>query len=306
MTENNKNIPNDTNSMEDKGKRERVLKNIHKYYNNMIIAERIRDTPVDEKRMYRTYKSVRNRKIVEVKEYAGKDPIEVQEIYRKYNMTYFSSKQAFMSQKEMYDLSDAQKEALWIEWKHRDDLVRTGQYEELRIQIYRENYIKGMERLGLSQNEIEQVRNLTDLEFERLMIPNADKSNASRSRLPELGLFTYNDMDSLTRVRKGLEKVFKEELGKEFTYNEDNNEVQLKQRKLRRLTRVRDRENIDDTNEMTEYYSTIDIFPVTRIKKTKPDKYGRSYYYIPFLGSERTSSIVTDIVARKKKLKLLD
>ena len=278
---------------QDKEFREKVLHGIQKYYNNYLISENVRDLEVDRKRFKENQFKM--------------SPTAKRAIYERYGLGYYSSYREFYdSKKELY-MSEVQIKALWVEYEHRDMLIISGQYEEYRMQAYKENYIKGLERLGATQEEIEQVRNLTDVEFEKLMIPNGDKNNLNKSKLPELGLFAYNDIDSLNRVRKDLNKAFKEELGKEYVYNEDNTALKKRQNKLYRFIDVHDRDDIiSDQGDATEYYSTIDLFPASKIKKSKPDKYGRSHYYVPFLGSERNSVIVRDIVARKKKMGLLD
>lgn len=236
-----------------KDKREKVLGTIKDYYGGFVISKVVRDTPVNEK-------------VYEKKTKFGiHDELEtyVKEIHEKFSIPYYKGRNDFINKKLDMQFSDAQLEALWIEYEHREKLIVTGQYEKIRLDMFRQNYIKGMERLGMSKAEIEHFKKLTDKQLDELiMYPRVEKGSEKSTYLPQLGLFNYDDKESLSRVRADLEEAY-EAVGLETLQDEN-----------------------------------FDRYKNYKVKLSKPNKKGEQHYYIPFVGSEtgRNADLVRDIL----------
>lgn len=279
-------VPLKADLVHDRERRERVLSTIKDYYLVYKPSEKIRNMEV-RRNILRV--AINHRE--EYEKYADT-------IYKKYNITKFNTREEFMEHLEPMFLSDTQKRALWAEYRHRHDLILTGQYDEWRQEQFKENYIEGMRKLGATQKEIDILTSISPEQFEQLSnIPNTNKDSIKDKALPELGLFNYDDKSTLYEVRKQLKVLLSRELGIEYEYDDS-----IKVDKVKALLKVEDRRDVDTTNELTEYWSSIRAFPEYRIKLSKPDKNGNQHYYIPFLGSEygKNAEIVRDILHEKK------
>lgn len=239
--------------MSSKEKRTKVLQTLKEYYGGYVISDVVRDMPVNMK-LYeqKTKFGIHN----ELEDY-------VKEMHKKFKIPYYTGRADFVNKKLAMQFTDAQIEALWVEYEHREKLIVTGQYEKLRLDLFRKNYIKGMERLGMSKAEIEHFKKLTDEQLDELIYyPDLRKDSAKKRYLPELGNFTYDDISSLENTRQELELAYK----------------------------VVGIETLED--EMFNRYKNY------KVKLSKPNKKGEQHYYIPFVGSEtgRNADLVRDIL----------
>lgn len=143
---------------------------------------------------------------------------EINRVYERFQMTRYKNKAEFT--KEMsshFPYSQEEIDTLWREYEHRDDLVRTGQYEEARLENYRKNYIDTLRSRNVPEEIINRIQNLSLNEWSDLIQqPNADKGKEKDRVLPVLGggfLTTKpgaNDNDKLEEFIEELEEAFNE------------------------------------------------------------------------------------------------
>lgn len=284
----------------------RVLRTIKSHYMSSTMTERILRTQVISKPLPRG----KQRDILEEEDTARK-------IYERYNIPYFKTKEEFIKRNSEYNyvvekdgkqfiktkelpITDKQLEALWEYHSKRHKLIMSGQYEEIREEMYKENYATGLRRLGATQQELDQIMSLTHTDLLKLLNEGgASKEATSKYALPEVGLFSYDDVSQLAEVRNRIKTAFQTILGRDFIYDETETSEYLK--KIRRFVPREEIEELEEEDNLS-YYSLIDNFDTSRIK-LKETKTG-SYYYVPFLGSERgkNSDLIKDIVSRKKRL----
>lgn len=270
------------------GKKE-VLDTIKDYYAGLKMSENIRKIPLNMNKYWKRDQQL----------YSS----DIKEIYDKYGIAYYKNKAEFDSAKEVYDLTTSQKEELWNDYQYRHKLIISGQYEDYRINVFKENYIKGMRRLGASETEIDVLSKLTTSQWEFLAtLPDANKNNIKDKRLPPLGLFNYDDKSYLAKVREDLSILLKEQFDVEYKY--DDEDVLIKHiKKLWNIIEPEDKDDIiESTNEEEVYVDLIRHVPFYKLKETKPDKYGRTHYYIRGVGSEKgkNSKLITDILKQYK------
>lgn len=275
----------------DKKTREKVLNTIKDYYTGLKISDTVRNIPINQD-LYRIYFK-RNEEYID-------------RIYEKYNMKRYYDKWEFMKSKEAYELTDKQKEALWIEYEYRDKLIRTGQYDEYRIELFRDNYLKGMRRLGATEKEIETLRSMSLEQWDLLQdIPQPSKDNAKDKILPPLGLFNYNDSSYLSKVREDLQLLLKEQFNIEYEY-EDISIISKALKHSKTLLGSMDKlteDEYESYNEVEKYNYMITHVPDSKIKVSKPDRYGHTHFYIKGVGSEtgKNSQLIKDIIKAKGK-----
>lgn len=249
-------------------------------------------------------KSIRNIEVDEDKwkryKYRNEDYINM--IYNKYSIKRYEFKEDFMNSKDVYELTDRQKEALWEDYRHRDKLIRTGQYDDYRMSIFRDNYIRGLRRLGASEKELDILQSMDLSQWSELQsIPEPSKDSAKDRQLPPLGLFNYNDVSYLQSVREDLSRLLKERFNIDYTYD-DESVISKSLKYANKLVREDDIEYIEDEDDDISKYNQMLIHTDTdKLIKTKPNKYGESHYYIRGIGSEvgKNSELIKDILKVK-------
>lgn len=271
--------------------RDKVLSSIKEYYGTQVISESVRNITVDRKLYERRSKFL--------------DASEIKQLYEEYNLKYYTGKKQFYASKEGLNMTDQQIEALWIEYEHREKLIISGQYQEFRDELFRQNYIKGLRKLGATDKEIQYFEKLSHQEILKLTNEGgANKENTSKNLLPELGLFNYNDINSIFTIRNDIQKVFKEYLNIDYEWEERKYDRLCKLFKPKTFNKYTSEieSEIDDTIEDVQshvYYSLIEKLSPDRIRETKPDRKGRTHYYIRGFGSQvgKNKDIVDDIVS---------
>lgn len=250
---------------------------------------------------------------------------ELKRRYEEYGINYFATKKEFVEKMRKYDkdVTDEIIDNMWNAYSHRDVLIRTGQYDEARTRIFRDNYIKALKAIGISDEQLKVISKLPLSRWKEVAsVPNADKTSLSTTKLPHLGGFAYSTKGD--EVRKvGVEDIWSEVLSA-FEITEDMTEEQMedarektkqliaekesqfKEVKKRYTTVVRfipkDRREQLNENSIDDYEESIMslITPETKSGRKRVRKSKSGYLYIPFVGSLRKESknqtIVADII----------
>ena len=274
-----------SNTSKSETTRSKVLNSIKDYYSGLKISDDIRKIPLSMNKYFKRDMKLSTR--------------DIKDIYEKYNIVYYGSKQEYMNSKEAYELTDAQKKVLWEDYEYRHKLIISGQYEDYRTELFRDNYIKAMRRIGASEKEIQILENIPINQWSLMEItPNVEKDNLRDKLLPPLGLFHYDDKSFLSEVRNDIQKLLKDKFDIDYTWDEDS-VISKSMKYLKKLVPYEDREDlITDGDEVELYTDMIRHVPFSKFKKTKPDKNGDVHYYIPGVGSEKgkNSQLIKDIL----------
>ena len=118
-------------------------------------------------------------------------------MYKKYNIKRFSSKKDFTNsinkEESTLWLTPTEINNRWKYYEKRDKLIRSHQYDMIRLDNYREQYIKMLEQLNISQVYIDTIRNMSyDKWSELISEPNTDKDSPYTKKLPIMGEFDYH------------------------------------------------------------------------------------------------------------------
>lgn len=80
------------------------------------------------------------------------------------------------------------------DYEHRDALIRTGQYDEIRTRLYKVNYVESMQAWGIDESLIKAIEKASPTELAVLFTtPDAKKDSKDRYALPVLG-FYYGEL----------------------------------------------------------------------------------------------------------------
>ena len=175
----------------------RQAKKIKEYYANQIISNRL-------KSIHPTGKD--------------KGDIYASKIYESYHITQYSNKAEYelavenqtrtivstMHQDELKKMRRQHKDTKsyidkltqeridegWRDYQHRDDLIRTGQYEEFRILDYKDKYVEAMKKWGIDEKYIEAM-DTADINKLNILftLPNTTKDEKEKYELKSLGWF---------------------------------------------------------------------------------------------------------------------
>ena len=78
------------------------------------------------------------------------------------------------------------------QYKHRDELIRSGQYEEYRLLQYKKNYIKALKIANVDDSIIRNIEKLDLLKFGSMVVlRDARTDTTTKYKLPQLGGFNY-------------------------------------------------------------------------------------------------------------------
>lgn len=229
----------------------------------------------------------------------GKQYIEktyLPRIYEQLGMHYFADKDDFYTwhmdkAKRGIEYTPEAVEEMWRKYKHRNELIVTGQFQEAIAQQYKDNYIKYLERVGMSDAEIQNIRNMPLRKWiEFAFEPEGDSTNYRSTALPPIDQFNYDDNQALQDIRDNLEAMFEE---RGWVWGNDPSEYII--RKYSRSiygTKL--------TEEDTDYDSMLAVAS-TKLR-IYTDKQGNEQAYIPFVGSTRgkNKEFIYDVLEYKK------
>ena len=178
-------------------------KKLNEFYKHKSVSENIKDIEVDNN--------------------INKDENYVKSIYKKYNIVQYNNKEAFAHnlydyirttilkdnpnltmirhkggkninikrENELNQMIDVEIDKRWREYQHRDALIRTGQYDNYRIEQYRKNYLESLRSADVSIGIIDTLENLSIEDFRKLVEKrNSNNDTLNKYSLPVIG-FTY-------------------------------------------------------------------------------------------------------------------
>ena len=156
---------------------------IHDFYKKRQMSEEVKKTAVDINRLNT------QRMRSDIDNY-------VDSIYSMFNIKRFKNKDEFLDYQANSnpDLKTSEVNKRWEEYKHRDDLITSGQYEDLRYKQYRENYITALKKGNFPMELITNVENLSIEKWKEIIIlPSANKEKPNDRQFPVLGGYRYGD-----------------------------------------------------------------------------------------------------------------
>lgn len=171
-------------------------------------------------------------------------PIEIERIHKRYNIRTFSTRQEF---DEAY-YSDAYNAALrdakmnpdskiesvksrldkWYDYyEHREQLIATGQYDDIRAETYREQYLSHLRMANVDNDIIKNIENLTLDQWRTLyQQPDTDVSSIKDRELPSISnIYSYDShtTDAYKQIGEEIRQAFKS-AGLEFKEYGDKQE----------------------------------------------------------------------------------
>ena len=269
------------------------------YYDKGKITNKINNTKVDSEKLQANL------------DYYGSGIEEYKSsIYHTYGMRQYKNKEEYV--RDMNEHSPLSREVIeerWRMYQHRDKLIESGQYEELRLQQYKDVYIKSMKASGFSDEEIYNIERLSLQQFKKMVAGiDFDKTNINKTFLPILGEFLYMYKQEGLATDPNIEE-YHERLRQAFTeagipYIEDNEEIQgIKNKrnrkamvkKLTKLIPQRERRFISNYSEESRENDVVDFATSDKLtfKNGRPivrrfpegHKYAGKLY-IPGIGTE--------------------
>lgn len=190
-------------------KRITPIDQIADYYKRNKVANIILNTPVDATRPL-------------------KSDEEIETVYEKFKIRQYKTREEFVDdlmENSVYEEKDIYDK--WKEYQHRDRLIATGQYEDIRFDIYKTKYVKAMRSIGFSEREIAQVERLSLEKFKNVAkAKQFNKEKMGDFILPNLGEFAYNALGRnidprLDEYRQAIKDAFVN-VGMDF-YTDDEN-----------------------------------------------------------------------------------
>lgn len=239
---------------------------------------------------------------------------QVDNIHKKYSITYYSSRhdfdehyskaartaviadirashKEFKTDKAKQDyITNQVNERLdkqWEFYQHRELLIQSGQYDEIRTEQHRQQYIEHLRLANVDADVIENINRLTPEQWARLITyPSVDPSTPTTRILPQMtdiysSTYQY-DSDKYDVVKQEIQEAFKD-AGLEYIENKKakgQTEV-LKRRKFRSLA--------------TAYYEG-------RLEITRK---ANGAFSVPFIGStdsKKTGRVTKDFISYLDKV----
>lgn len=180
---------------------------LDEHFKKHRISDKVRSTPVNQ---YRLNKALEDPNIRQ----------KVSDVYEKFGIKEYeiSSKGYAQFRKDKLavgigidSIGNKELEKAWREYQHRDDLIISGQYEDLRAEIFRDNYLKAMEKTNLSPEAILNVQKLSLENWKTIMtLPKSNKKDEKDTLMPHIGGFHYNaaSEDYITAVIGEIKTAF--------------------------------------------------------------------------------------------------
>lgn len=165
---------------------------------------------------------------------------QIDNIHKKYSITYYSSRHDFDEHYSKYartaiitDIkqshkqfdNDKQKQEYitnqvnerldkqWEFYQHRELLIQSGQYDEIRTEQHRQQYIEHLRLANVDADVIENINRLTPEQWARLIsYPNADPSSPMSRLLPQMtdiysSTYEYN-ADKYDVIKQEIKEAF--------------------------------------------------------------------------------------------------
>lgn len=120
---------------------------------------------------------------------------QVSEVYSRFGLKQFKSEEDFWESRKKY--SDLQNHLDYEFYKHRDDLIRSGQYEAWRAGIYKKEYITTMKQYGIDSDIIDRFERMSDKDFGKLY-----EDTKGRGGLPSISIYASDAVTDAVSINQ--------------------------------------------------------------------------------------------------------
>lgn len=137
-------------------------------------------------------------------------------IYEKFNIRQYKDMEELTRDMITYGRNKEQIAEIIKDYKHRDELIRSGQYEEYRLSSYKQRYIRALKIANIDESIIKNIEKLDLSKFGELMgLRDARTTTMGKYRLPQLGGFNYysigiNYNDKTKEIEEEIRGAFNE------------------------------------------------------------------------------------------------
>lgn len=107
---------------------------------------------------------------------------QVKEVYSRFGIRQYKNEEDFWSHRKKY--SELQNTLDYQFYKHRDELIRSGQYQEWRAGEYKRQYVKTMKQYGIDSDIISTFENMPNSKFLDLY-----EGAKGRGQLPTISVY---------------------------------------------------------------------------------------------------------------------
>lgn len=178
------------------------------YKNAKIISREIK---------YMNYSPAKERELVKrLYKIGGTQEKYKEDVYRRFNIRQYKNMEELRRDMIDYGYTTEQIAKIEADYKHRDLLIGSGQYQEYRIRSYQTRYLKALRIANVSEEFIENIRKLSTAEFGILSGKLDYRTNTNaKYLLPQLGGFNYYMMgvhanDKTKEIEDKIEFAFNE------------------------------------------------------------------------------------------------
>lgn len=137
-------------------------------------------------------------------------------VYKLFNIRQYKNMDELRRDMIDYGYSKEQIAKIESEYKHRDLLIGSGQYQEYRIRNYQSRYLRALKIANVNPYIIENIKALSTGAFSKLVgLRDARTDNTSKYKLPQLGGFNYYTMgvfanDKTKEIEDAIKDAFSE------------------------------------------------------------------------------------------------
>lgn len=136
---------------------------------------------------------------------------EISQAYKDFQITRYASKEDFMSHMSS-KLSPSQKEVYYQDYTHREALIASGQYNKLRAEDYKRNYLRAYSHMTGYDNDIyDKISSMPISSWIKLSSLQRSKKNKMPSRLlPNLNIYYDKDANAEKRnleIQRALDRI---------------------------------------------------------------------------------------------------
>lgn len=194
------------------------------YRNGKIISKAVKAMTFSYNKYYELGERLKKQHITR-EEYAT-------HIYEKFNIRQYGTTAELIRDMQDYGRTKEEIDNIIKDYKHRDELIRSGQYEEYRLSSYKSRYVKALKIANVDDSIIRNIEKLDLNRFSDLMgLRDARTDTTNKYRLPQLGGFNYYSIgmhynDKTKEIEEEIKGAFKES-GIPFNENIIANPIQF-------------------------------------------------------------------------------
>lgn len=275
-----------------------VGKSISDYYKKGHISDQIKEIAVDEDRY----------------DAALDDPStyeRIDRVYEKYGIKQYNDIDEFSEAMEEFapNMKRSEIKQLWKDYEHREKLIVSGQYEEYRLGLMKENYLAAARRSHLPDKIIKNLENLEPSKWDALVYyPSQTKESTYDYLLPRIGEFVYEMLnveygtqdDPRIELEDRIKQAFKT-AGLEWVDYESYENTRGRRYLERRGIDVDEilNEYAEENEEPLDERDELDIIAFTMAEelssKGRQIRQGKKSSYLPGIGSSREGTKNRDL-----------